>query len=265
MLEGPVCVLQVALVLEAGFVEGQLNFSAVIASVEWLMQVDGRRHGRYDVAVRSILGESSPAGSGFRWDGSSTPCRTKALATHSAHIPAASMQQLHGTQCMHASRHPADPPTSFLRVCAPPGAAAHFVVAAFGCAGKKHGLFMVIVQHSNLLLANIGFQIAAADACSTIAATICKAQHTPEGQCWNNQPVLTVLIGVVQLLLSQMRNLQAARVSSAVGGVAAVVYCAIMFGLAGSRVSAAGWLAVQEGGCGSCCAHVLLDPVRACC
>lgn len=97
---------------------------------------------------------------------------------------------------------------------------------------------MAVTQHSNLLLANIGFQIAAADACSTIAATICKAtKHTPQGQCWNNQPVLTVVIGVAQLLLSQMRNLQAARVSSAVGGVAAVVYCSIMFGLAGSRVS----------------------------
>lgn len=103
-------------------------------------------------------------------------------------------------------------------------------------AGKRHGLFLVISQQVNLVLANIGFQIAAADACSTIAATICRANGALASQCWNKQPVLTVMIGVAQLLLSQMKNLQAARATSAVGGAAAVVYCAIMFALAGSRV-----------------------------
>jgi hypothetical protein len=98
---------------------------------------------------------------------------------------------------------------------------------------------MAFSQHINLVLANIGFQIAAADACRTIARTVCRINGTSTGQCWASQPVLTVVIGGVQLLLSQMRNLQAARVTSAVGGVAAVVYCAITFALAASRVS---WL-----------------------
>jgi hypothetical protein len=90
------------------------------------------------------------------------------------------------------------------------------------------------------VLANIGFQIAAADALSTIAASVCRANNTPAAQCWDNQPVLTVVVGGGQLLLSQMKNLQAARMTSAVGGMAAFVYCVITFVLAGSRVRAAG-------------------------
>jgi hypothetical protein len=55
--------------------------------------------------------------------------------------------------------------------------------------------------------------------------------------CWNNRPLLTVVIGGVQLLLSQMKNLQAARISSAVGGLAAICYCVITLVLAASQVS----------------------------
>jgi hypothetical protein len=55
-------------------------------------------------------------------------------------------------------------------------------------------------------------------------------------QCWNNRPLLTVIIGGVQLLLSQMRNLQAARLTSAVGGLAAIVYCVVTLVLAASQV-----------------------------
>ncbi|WIA43973.1 hypothetical protein OEZ86_010359 [Tetradesmus obliquus] len=113
-------------------------------------------------------------------------------------------------------------------------------IAVCSILGKRHGLFLVISQHVNLTLANIGFQIAAADACSVIAGTICRSRSnsTPllaAGQCWNNRTVLTVAVGVAQLLLSQMRNLQAARVTSAVGGAAAVVFCIITLGLAASK------------------------------
>lgn len=97
-------------------------------------------------------------------------------------------------------------------------------------------MFLVTSQHVNLVLANIGFQIAAADACSAIAKTVCRSNSTPAGSCWDSQPVLTVVIGGAQLLLSQMKNLQAARVTSAVGGVAAVVYCLIVIVLSASRV-----------------------------
>jgi hypothetical protein len=48
------------------------------------------------------------------------------------------------------------------------------------------------------------------------------------------------MIGGVQLLLSQMQNLQAACMTSAVGGLAAIVYCVVTLVLAASQVNDAG-------------------------
>jgi hypothetical protein len=127
-------------------------------------------------------------------------------------------------------------------------------------------MFLTVSQHVNLVLANIGFQIAAADALSTIAASVCRANNTPAAQCWDNQPVLTVVVGGAQLLLSQMKNLQAARMTSAVGGVAAFVYCVITFVLAGSRVSVwqESWGCCRGNGLGFCVCMQLSCKFASC-
>lgn len=58
-------------------------------------------------------------------------------------------------------------------------------------------------------------------------------QHQP---CWSSRPAMLGAVGVLQLLLSQMRNLAAARWLSAAGSAATFGYVAIIFGLSAANV-----------------------------
>lgn len=71
--------------------------------------------------------------------------------------------------------------------------------------------------------------------CRYIASAACQLQGQPGTGCWSNQPLLTIAIGILQLLLSQLKNLQAARLTSAIGSAACFMYSVLVVVLAATQ------------------------------
>lgn len=99
--------------------------------------------------------------------------------------------------------------------------------------GSRHALVLSLAQHSNMILTTIGYQIAAADSMSYIARRICEARGA--ATCWDNQLHMTIIFGVVQIIMSQLPNLEAAWWASAIGAAMSLGYSAIAIALGASQ------------------------------
>ncbi|KAF6259045.1 transmembrane amino acid transporter protein-domain-containing protein [Scenedesmus sp. NREL 46B-D3] len=103
--------------------------------------------------------------------------------------------------------------------------------AVYWILGARHSAILSVAQHANMILTTIGYQIAAADSMSYIAKRVCAANGTPLGSCFSDQMMMTIIFGGVQVLMSQLPNLEAAWWASAIGAVMSIGYSVIAIAL----------------------------------
>jgi hypothetical protein len=79
--------------------------------------------------------------------------------------------------------------------------------------GPRHSLVLSIAQHADMVLTTIGYSIAVADSMSYVAQRICAAQGTPQGLCFDNHVLMSIIF------VSPQTSLPAHALDSAEPGV----------------------------------------------
>ncbi|KAF8062021.1 AAP2 [Scenedesmus sp. PABB004] len=103
--------------------------------------------------------------------------------------------------------------------------------------GPKHSTVLSVAQHANMFLTAIGYQIAAADSMAYVARHICESRFPATGGagCFQNQLMMTIIFGGVQVLMSQLPNLEAAWWASAIGAAMSMGYSTLAIALGASQ------------------------------
>ncbi|WIA38321.1 hypothetical protein OEZ86_001658 [Tetradesmus obliquus] len=107
--------------------------------------------------------------------------------------------------------------------------------AVYWIMGARHSTILSIAQHANMILTTIGYQIAAADSMSYIAKRVCLARGMPAGSCFTDQMMMTIIFGGMQIIMSQLPNLEAAWWASAIGAIMSLGYSTIAIALGASE------------------------------
>ncbi|KAF8073110.1 AAP5 [Scenedesmus sp. PABB004] len=110
--------------------------------------------------------------------------------------------------------------------------AVHFIL------GTRSSLFLLVCQHAIFFLGAIGYCIAAADSMSFIARQACAGAGTPPSRCMSQQWIMTLIFAALQLVLSQLPNLESVWWVSIIGAVVSVGYSAMTIGLGAASASA---------------------------
>lgn len=96
-----------------------------------------------------------------------------------------------------------------------------FYRAVFGILGKNWGRFSWVLQLINLILFTLAYTITGSQAMKEIAVLI--------GSPFNKQWYLVLVLGAMEVVLSQIPNLEECWWVSAIGAIGSLTYCSIAF------------------------------------
>lgn len=105
----------------------------------------------------------------------------------------------------------------------------------YTCFGKPGYIFLVCVQHSNLLMTALAYHITATTCFQAIAQSICDSNGTPEDTCFTTYWKWAIIFGALQILVVQMPDLNYFWWASIVGAVMSFSYSSIALGLSISK------------------------------
>ncbi|WIA23496.1 hypothetical protein OEZ85_000240 [Tetradesmus obliquus] len=103
--------------------------------------------------------------------------------------------------------------------------------------GPRAAVVLSVLQHATMLLVTLGYHIAGAESLAYIAGQACQMMGKPQDSCMDTYWVMAVIFGAMQMLTSQLPNLEAAWWTSLIGAAMSFGYSAVAIALGASQAS----------------------------